>query len=152
MPYRVPKGFSLDWYGREVEKRVAATVARRMERVMLYLEGVAKKKVSIRNSPRKRVGRSGMRGLNPSQEGEPPKLVEGTLRANITHVVVSTEDAIIGVLGVAKGPADDYGRRLELGFKGVDAAGRTVDQGPRPYLRPTITEERDKIVKGLSGD
>ena len=57
----------------------------------------------------------------------------------VLAVTVAVADAVID-------PA-----RLELGFKGVDARGRKVEQGPRPFLRPTISENGPAIVKGLTG-
>lgn len=137
------------WNPELVTGRLRATVERNMGQAVLYLEARVKRKISIRNEPRVRVGRSGMRGLNPSEPGDPPKLVTGTLRANIGTAVVSRPDAVIGFVGVKKGPAEKYGRRLELGFTGVDAAGRHVNQPARPFLRPTVLEERSEVYKRL---
>jgi len=148
--------------------RVAqAHVVRGMTKAAQFCEGVAKQKVS----------RGNVDGKNPSKPGEPPKTVTGTLRANIGHDVKVTPDEVIGMVGVRKGPADKYARRLELGFHGVvkvpahvrtqtHAWGRplrpprkvrvrayryTVHQAPRPYLRPTVTENKQQILKLIAG-
>lgn len=138
------------WDGDSIQNSSYEKIVRSMQRVAFYLEKVAKKKVSRRNAPRVRVGRSGMRGLNPSKEGESPKLVTGTLRSNISGQVIKERDKVIGVLGVRKGPAEKYARRLEKGFVGKDSRGRTVNQGKRPFLRPTVAENKGKIMKELS--
>ena len=38
---------------------------------------------------------------------------------------------------------------LELGFRGTDARGHNVNQGPRPYLRPSVTENEAAIKQIL---
>lgn len=34
------------------------------------------------------------------------------------------------------GPTVIYARRIELGFRGTDSAGRTYNQAPNPYVKP----------------
>ncbi|HEY8414806.1 MAG TPA: hypothetical protein VIK99_03435 [Thermaerobacter sp.] len=134
-----------------------------MTKAVLFCEVVAKQKVS----------RGNVDGTNPSKPGEPPKTVTGTLMANIGHDVAVTADEVIGMVGVRKGPANKYARRLELGFQGtvkvkahtrtqthawgrplktpkkvrVRAYSYTVNQPARPYLRPSVTENKDQILK-----
>ncbi|ADU50168.1 hypothetical protein Tmar_0043 [Thermaerobacter marianensis DSM 12885] len=151
------------WYLGEFMRAAQAHVVRGMTKAVLYCEGVAKQKVS----------RGNVDGKNPSKPGEPPKTVTGTLRANIGHDVAVTPSEVIGMIGVRKGPANKYARRLELGFHGtvkvkahtrtqthawgrplktpkkvrVRAYSYTVNQAPRPYLRPTVAENKEQILK-----
>ena len=46
---------------------------------------------------------------------------------------------------VAVGSAAEYARRLELGFSGTDSRGRTYHQSPRPFLRPALDDNQDKV-------
>lgn len=137
------------WNAELVTGKARAQVKGNMAKTLFFLEGKAKRLLSVRNEPRVRVGRSGMRGLNPSAPGEPPKLVTGTLRANVGTAVVETETEIIGFLGILRGPADSYGRRLELGMTGTDSAGRHINQQARPFLRPTVVENQREAFQRL---
>lgn len=40
-----------------------------------------------------------------------------------------------------------YGARIEYGFVGQDALGRTYNQPAQPYLRPAYDETRDAVVQ-----
>ena len=121
-----------------------------MQEAVTFCANKTREKLKRRNTPRKRVGRSGMRGLNPSAEGESPKVVTGTLRANVGTQVVTTNTKVIGRYGIKQGAADKYGRRLELGMVGKDSLGRMVNQGERPYLRPVVPENEAEIVKRVT--
>jgi len=48
---------------------------------------------------------------------------------------------------VVVGPTVPYGRRIELGFSGVDRMGRKYNQRPYPYLRPAYYENKDLVEK-----
>ncbi len=45
----------------------------------------------------------------------------------------------------------EYARRIEYGFSGADALGRTYNQAAQPYLRPAVDENQD-AVKNEVGD
>jgi len=45
-----------------------------------------------------------------------------------------------------------YALRLEFGFVGVDRLGRNINQGPRPYFRPVMSENSRMIGVGLARD
>lgn len=137
------------WNAELVTGKARAKVEANMVLTLFFLEGKAKRKLSVRNEPRVRVGRSGMRGLNPSAPGDAPKLVTGTLRANVGSAVVTTNEEVIGFLGILKGPAESYGRRLELGMTGTDSAGRHINQAARPFLRPTVVENQREAFQRL---
>lgn len=131
----------LNWNANKVIKNTEFTTEANMKKAMLFAEGTAKKMVSRGN-----VG-----GDNPSLPGEPPKVVTGTLRANIGSEVRVEGKSVVGVLGVKKSPADDYARRLELGFTGTDSLGRTYNQRPRPFLVPTIMDNKRRILEIMRG-
>lgn len=86
-------------------------------------------------------------GMAPSMPGEPPKKVTGRLADSITGRTEVNGDGVVGLVGTNV----EYARRLELGFVGTDAAGRSVNQQPRPYLRNTGIENRAKIIDILNG-
>lgn len=130
-----------------LEKATDALLLQNMKAAGAFVEGVVKQKISVRNEPRRRVG-GRMVGMNPSKEGEPPKVMEGVLRANVAHAVTVTSTEVSAYVGIqGGGQADKYARRLELGFHGKDSAGRNVNQGPRPYLRPSVSENPDAIMQ-----
>lgn len=132
--------FRITWKGKKVEGELAALVEQRMRLAAAFVEGQVKRKISILNpSPHR----------SPSAPGEPPRVVTGHLRANITHQVIRSGPRVTGVVGATR--AVPYARRLELGFSGTDAKGRNVDQAPRPYLVPTVIENRKKIGEILAG-
>jgi hypothetical protein len=125
----------LEWNAGRFNQLIADKVEHGMELACIYVESEAKREVS----------RGNIHGDNPSLPGEPPKVVSGTMRANISHQVVRNADTISGFIGVRENVA--YARRLELGFVGTDSLGRTYDQAPRPFLRPALLRSRDKIVE-----
>jgi len=157
------KNVIMRWYIDRVMGMATEHVRRGMTKAVLFAEAETKKLVS----------RGNRTGKNPSKPSEPPKTVTGTLRANIGHDVTVMGGEVIGMVGVRKGPADKYARRLELGFVGtvrvpshtrrqthvfgrrlkkpitvkVRAYSYTVSQAPRPYLRPAVWNNRDKILK-----
>ncbi len=129
------------WNAGVIVGKSAEQVQRGMNRALAFCEGYAKDLVSVPNSD----------GSNPSKPGEPPHRVTGILRANISFEPAVIEGTVVrGRLGVLKGPASDYAHRLEEGFVGEDSLGRNIDQAPRPYLRPSILRNREKIVELVS--
>lgn len=43
-----------------------------------------------------------------------------------------------------------YARRIEDGFSGVDALGRTYNQPPQSYLRSSMDENRDAAIREVA--
>jgi hypothetical protein len=84
-----------------------------------------------------------------SAPGEPPRKQSATLRANIDSHVEKDGNEVRGYFGVRKEVA--YALRLELGFASVDSLGRHYHQAPRPFLRPTLFNNRDRIVQTIVG-
>lgn len=68
----------------------------------------------------------------PSPAGHAPATVSGDLKRKTQAELHPTK--LYGRVG----NNIDYGRRLELGFTGVDSIGRRYNQAPRPYLRPAL--------------
>lgn len=159
----------VEWNDDEVRRRVEAKLVRGVTAAVLLCEREAKKKVS-------RPNRS---GKNPSAPGEPPKRVTGQLRASIGSEVIHEPGVRIrGRFGIRKGStAEAYGEVLERGFTGsvvvsahvgyrfVSNSGKTrrgmfldlptgrrfVRLEPRPFLRPTLTENREAIAQRIAG-
>lgn len=137
-----------------LEAATDALLLQNIKQAAAFVEGRVKESLSVRNEPRRRTkprkegGVSRMVGLNPSAEGEPPRVMEGVLRASITHAVTVTSTEVSGYVGVMKdSQANKYARRLELGMHGTDSLGRNVNQGERPYLRPGVADNKDAIMK-----
>jgi hypothetical protein len=107
----------------------------------------------------------GARGSNRSRPGQPPNKDYGVLRSSIAYKVDEVS------LTVYVGTNLRYGRYLELGVRGgklirpkkgkalswVDGMGfrrfaKAVRQGriePRPFLRPALARNREKILARL---
>lgn len=69
----------------------------------------------------------------------------GTLRRGITITEQRKAGRDVRVaVGVSKGVP--YARRIEYGFSGKDARGRTYNQPPRPYLRPALDAHRAEVI------
>jgi HK97 gp10 family phage protein len=120
----------LIWRSLEYQRDLQRHIKSKMVNVALLLEGEAKILVS----------RGNVDGSNPSRPGEAPKVVTGTLRANISHQVLIDRGDVIGVFGVKKGLANKYAPALEFGSKRMEA---------RPFLRPTLLQNRVKILNLL---
>lgn len=136
----------LEWFQRKVEERVELLALNIMTRAALSLEGRAKRLMSVANRD----------GVSPSAPGEAPRVVSGTLRANVAGGAEARSGGlVVAFLGIRKGPADPYGLRQEVGFIGTDSLGRNVVHLPRPYLIPTVRDfgakEIGKAIKSLGG-
>jgi phage gpG-like protein len=101
--------------------------------------------ILVRDKAKVLVNRGNSTGKSPSKEGTPPKKVSGRLQSSLAQAVEVVENAVIGRVGTNV----IYARRLELGFVGVDKAGRKISQGPRPFLRPAVMNNTGAIAKIL---
>jgi hypothetical protein len=82
----------------------------------------------------------------PSEPGTPPRIRFAAARRSIGAEVVARPNEIVARYGYKRhSEASAYGRRLELGYQGVDASGRHVSQAPRPHLRPVLAENREML-------
>lgn len=131
MPIRV------DINTKSYEEMVQNQLRERMEAAMDHAAAKCKKRLS----------RSNAGGASPSKAGESPKKVTGQLIRSIKSGVEVKKGVVHGYLS-ADTP---YALRLEFGFVGTDSAGRHVKQAPRPYLRPTLSEEGKQIANILIG-
>lgn len=68
-----------------------------------------------------------------------PNIVTGTLRRSIRSSPVVKFG---GGYMTEVGPTTEYGRRVELGFRGTDSLGRRYNQPPYPYFGPAVAEVR----------
>jgi len=127
-----------EWRGEEYRRELEARLLKNMNAAALYLAGQAQRKIN-RGNPT---------GAFPSLPGEPPKKVSARLFQSITGRAYRDTTAIVGVFGTNV----EYARRLELGFVGTDSRGRSVSQEPRPFLRPTLAEEIDTVIRILGRD
>ena len=81
----------------------------------------------------------------PHVGGNAPNVVTGTARRSIhgdsiTHIGFGTWQSLTG-------PSVVYGRRLELGFNGVDALGRVYDTQGYPYMQPGFDEAKPELPR-----
>lgn len=109
-------------------------------RMVIATEGEA---VSLVNRPQKtrRSKKTGLRyGTNPSQPGEPPKQVTGTLKREIASDVAVRGTEVIGRVGFRRGTPADYAKYLER-------ETGTSRMAPRPFLRPAL----DKNISRFRG-
>jgi hypothetical protein len=136
---------SLVWRQGPVVEAVAQALERGMHRAMVLVRDDTVRRLST-GQPVRRTASGRLVGLDPSAEGEPPHVLTGRLRLSIKHEVERRGRRILGRVGTNV----IYGRRLELGFTGTDAAGRSVRQGPRPYLRPALVENEEAIIRALT--
>lgn len=70
----------------------------------------------------------------------------GTLRKSI-HTQMGGGSATSAEADV--GTDVPYARRIEYGFEGTDERGRSYHQAPRPYLRPALDENADRIQREI---
>jgi hypothetical protein len=129
----VPR-FSLDFGG--VQGAAQRSMIVKMNRAVLVVQRAVKEKINV-----------GGTAAFPSMEGEPPHKVSTRLFQSIVTKVYTAGSLVIGLVGSKV----IYARRLELGFVGTDRAGRNVQQGPRPYLRPAFRESSEAVKRELGG-
>ena len=66
----------------------------------------------------------------------------GDYRRSWNTRLTNTPSGPIATVGTNK----PQGRRLEFGFTGTDAIGRTYNQPPQPHVEPAILQSRPKII------
>ena len=86
---------------------------------------------------------SGPVGLDPSEPWGDPKMVTGDYRRSISvRRAVNPREIRASIFA-----NDHKAARLEFGFIGTDAAGRKIEQAPRPTIRRTLHQKREKIIE-----
>ena len=77
-----------------------------------------------------------------------PRAPTGDYRRSITGEVERRESgAVIGTVGTSK----PQGRRLEMGFVGMDRLGRHYHQSPFPHFRPALSKIEGAYRSSLEG-
>ncbi len=89
----------------------------------------------------------GGKGHEPSTPPEPPHKQTGQLYRSIASSV-----EVVGFLEIVGRVGTNHpgARRLEFGFKGSDALGRTINQMPRPFLRPGLQNAKGPVKAELA--
>jgi hypothetical protein len=136
----------LVWEQTKVKTASELVVMRNMTRAAIFVEGVIIRSLSV-GQPVKRLKSGRLVGLGPSSPGQPPHVLMGGLRRSVTHKVFKAFGNIVALVGSNM----KYARRLELGFIGSDSKGRMYNQGPRPYLRPAVRNNRSAIMRFVMG-
>ncbi len=111
--------------------KVGVQLERNMQVATIFVRDEVKKKLN-RGQPTRTLRSGSIIGLDPSKPGEPPKKITSQLQNSIRTKVIRRKTAIIGLVGTNL----KKGRWLEFG---------TSKMKPRPYLRPTVSENRTKI-------
>lgn len=124
------KRVRVTWHGDKFQKRTAKQLEKGVTNACLYTS----------NQMKKNVNRGNADGSNPSDPGEYPKKVTGTLQNNITYTVKTGSEKIKGRVGIRKSPASEYALYLELG---------TSKMAARPFIRKTVFENRSEIRKRI---
>ncbi len=136
------RGIRLNLRPKRLMSKVGNRLEKNMEVATVFVRDEVKKKLN-RGQPTRTLRSGSVIGLDPSKPREPPKKITAQLQNSIRTKVIRRKNAIIGlvVTNLKKG------RWLEFG---------TSKMKPRPYLRPTLSEQRRKIgrvvalgVKGL---
>ena len=120
------------------EWHIEAVVARTAKETE---QRVRKAAILVRDEVKRSLNTSNASGSNPSKEGEPPHKVSGRLQQSIVEDVTVEGGSVVGRVGTNVESA----RRLEQGFHGTDSAGRVIAQGPRPFLRPGLFNNLERV-------
>lgn len=81
-------------------------------------------------------------GPSPSAEGDAPGLITGTYRRAFQ---IKPGPILPGRASSDIGNDQPQAMRLEFGFVGTDSAGRNINQGPRPHMRPAADENDAEV-------
>jgi HK97 gp10 family phage protein len=139
-------GYKLNLNKRKAEDLILKRVEVGMRRALTFADGYCKRSISVGN----KTGRS------PSAPGQPPHVVTGTLRSSIGTQIIREPGKVRGFIGVRKGATsvgvgkgktrmmipDSYGFYLEVG---------TSRMAARPFLRPTVTNNRARLGRLIAG-
>lgn len=88
-----------------------------------------------------------------SRPGQPPGRVDGDLIRAVKYKVNRPRWGVQGVVGIIKDPEQAAkGARLAEGFAGKDAKGRTISEGPRPWLAPVVKRNGAKVVSMIASE
>lgn len=125
-----------EWNDRQVSKKLETLLLRNM-----------KKAVAIgANNAKRLVSRGNKTGRNPSLPYEPPKVVKGNLRSNISFdAKLDGKGGVVGAFGVIKNATKVRGKMRDWEYALLLELG-TSRMKKRPYLRPTLKKYRQKML------
>lgn len=127
------------WVG--IDEAITA-LARMDERVDLATKGTAiQVAAEVEARAKENFVGSHKKGRPHVKNGPPekPNIVTGTLRRSIRFTPIGK---LAGGYTTMVGPTTVYGRRVELGYKGIDSLGRKYNQPAFPYFGPAVKEVR----------
>ncbi|NIU01086.1 MAG: hypothetical protein GWN01_09225 [Nitrosopumilaceae archaeon] len=130
------KNFTVDLKTKRAEKLTKRTTIANMTIATVFARDQVKLKLN-RGQPTKTFDSGRIIGLDPSKPGEPPKKVTGQLQRSIIQRVVVKSKNVFGLIGSTV----DKAKFLEFG---------TTRMAARPFLRPTLQEERPKLRRILA--
>jgi len=111
-------------------------ILRRLNNACVFLEGEVKRTLSKPGTGR--VYYKGRVKHRASSPGEPPAVDTGRLRSSITHRVERDGKNFSGLVGTNV----EYAKDLEMG---------TAKMAPRPFLRPTLENNKQRILDEFIG-
>lgn len=129
---------------------------RGVRQAALALERTIKRKLSQRGTGR--LYRRGKKTHRASAPGQPPAVDTGRLRSSVGHERRGLLEYRVGA-GVDYAPILEYGS-AKRGFAHIErtaqqmAAGkrRTGFLAPRPFMRPSLSEAKAEMTKGIQAE
>lgn len=123
---------------------VTKNARRQFTTVLVDAEG--RRRIAGRYSRGKRGETIERSGSNISGAGGPPHIRSGNLARSIQTRGIKPTGRLEGWTSKV-GPTAKYGRRVELGYRGTDNAGRTFNEpNPfHPYLKPGLDMSRPEL-------
>lgn len=131
-------GLRIDIKERAFTNKVKKLIEFNLGTVGAFLVNRLQAQVGVPYPPASRVGESPHRR----------KGLDGGLQGSFKFIVRRTP---LGVK-LTVFTQQPYALRLEFGFVGVDRAGRNINQGPRPYWRVVMSENKRTIGVGVARD
>ncbi len=128
-------GLTLRLNKRALTSRVKKRIEFNLETVGKFLVSELQSQVAIPFPPASKVGSSPHR-----RSGDLRNSFEFDVKRSLFSVTLRVFTNIV------------YALRLEFGFVGTDRLGRNINQGPRPYWRVVMRQNRTKIGVGVARD
>lgn len=131
-----------------VKGRLREGMERNVRQASALLEGEIKRKLGSGTRTGKTYPVPGTKSktYTASAPGEAPAVMLSNYMNSITHDVKVEPNQITGTTGTNQ----EQGKRLEFGFVGTDSLGRRYNQEPRPHMKVTYEENREKIKQKLN--
>ena len=140
------KKYSIKQFSAALEKMDAEVRGKTLKRAAtagaLVIETAAKISMSAASHSGIQYG-----GHRASAAGETPAVDTGVL-VNSISTWVDSQNAEQITMGIGSGVV--YAARLEFGFMETDSLGRNYNQQPRPYMRPAVDNNEDRIMQAIN--